>query len=124
MEVALVLPLLLCAVIGVIELGRAFSYSVTLQNAAREGAAYAARSLTATDAAVTQRVCDATGWGESGQCPGLVVVVTRDGADSASVAAEYALHPITALFTRSTGLDPMQLRSSAAFPITRTPVNP
>src|SRR5437899_9028752 len=119
LEVALVLPFLLLIVIGVVELGRAFSYNVTLQNAVREGAAYGARSLTATDASVSQRVCDSTGWSQSGSCTDLVVVVTRNGIDSTIVDATYALHPITALFARATGMDPLQLHASASFPITR-----
>src|SRR5438552_10779005 len=86
-EVALVVPLLLLIVIGATELGRAFSYNVTLQNAVREGAAYGARSLTATDASVSQRVCDSTGWSHSGSCTDLVVVVTRNGVDSTIVDA-------------------------------------
>jgi Flp pilus assembly protein TadG len=123
-EVALVVPLLLVLVIGVVELGRAFSYNVMLQNAVREGAAYAARSLIASDTSVSQRVCDATGWSQSGSCTDLVVVVTRNGIDDAIVDATYVLHPITALFASSTGMDRLQLHASASFPITRTPSVP
>lgn len=42
-EFALVLPLLLLIVFGVLDLGRAFYVSVVLANAAREGARYASR---------------------------------------------------------------------------------
>src|SRR5207244_5394804 len=104
-------------ILGVPELGRAFSYNVTLQNAVREGAAYGARSLTATDASVSQRVCDSTGWSQSGSCTDLVVVVTRNGVDSTIVDATYALHPINALFARATGMETMQQNVSDPIPV-------
>jgi len=42
-EMALVLPLLLLLVLGIIDFGRAFNNYIIITNAAREGARYAAR---------------------------------------------------------------------------------
>jgi Flp pilus assembly protein TadG len=54
-EFALILPLFVLIVIGVFDLGRAFFASITITNAAREGARYG--TLHATD---PQGVCNAT----------------------------------------------------------------
>ena len=43
-ELAIVLPILLIVVAGIVDFGRAFYYQVTLTNAAREGARAAAMS--------------------------------------------------------------------------------
>lgn len=54
-EFALILPLFVLIVIGVFDLGRAFFASITITNAAREGARYG--TLHATD---PQGICNAT----------------------------------------------------------------
>jgi hypothetical protein len=48
-EFALLLPLLILIVFGTVDLGRAFFVSITLSNAAREGARYAVLNYTETD---------------------------------------------------------------------------
>jgi Flp pilus assembly protein TadG len=54
-EVALVLPLLLLIVLGLVDAGRLFSFKVAVTNAAREAGIHAAREPAATLADVCQR---------------------------------------------------------------------
>jgi Flp pilus assembly protein TadG len=61
-EFALILPVLLFMTLGIIDLGRAFVYGVSAQQAAREAARYASRlvvNANVTDASVLQRFIDA-----------------------------------------------------------------
>jgi Flp pilus assembly protein TadG len=54
-EVALMLPVLLLIVIGIVDIGRAFSYKLAVTNAAREAAIHAARNPAVTAADVCAR---------------------------------------------------------------------
>ena len=102
-EAALLLPLLLLFLLGVIDLGRAFTAYVSLANAAREGARYCA--LNPGDAAGTRaRV--------AGELSGLVVAETeavtcpalaRGQAVTVSVASSFTpLTPFVSAFTGGT----------------------
>ncbi len=55
-ELALLLPILLIIVIGILDLGRSFYYYVAITNAAREGARYAAVHPGSGDPAVRTHV--------------------------------------------------------------------
>ncbi len=83
-ELALVVPLLLLLLVGVIEIGRYASYSIVVSNAARAGAQYGAQNLaTAADTAGIQAASlnDATG------AAGLTVTpAQRCGCSNAIVA--------------------------------------
>jgi Flp pilus assembly protein TadG len=114
---------LLVALLGVLEIGRAWSYDLVLQNAAREGAAYASRTRTATASAVTQRVCDETGWSSAGSCTGLTVEFSSDG-DLAAVDATYTLPLITGSMARVVGVSTLTLHAASRFPVMRSSVSP
>jgi Flp pilus assembly protein TadG len=58
-EVALLMPLLLLIVLGVVDVGRAFAVKSAATNAAREAALYAAREPQATADAICQRAMTA-----------------------------------------------------------------
>ncbi|HEV8229865.1 MAG TPA: TadE/TadG family type IV pilus assembly protein [Candidatus Limnocylindria bacterium] len=122
-EVALALPILLVALLGVIEIGRAWSYDLVLQNAAREGAAYASRTRGADPVDVARRVCDETGWSTTGSCPGLTVTLLQDD-DIATVDASYALPLITGSMSRVIGGSTLSIHASTTFPVVRSGVGP
>lgn len=60
-EVALVLPVLLLILAGVLDLGRLYYVTVALTDAAAEGATYAAINPTAPTSAIVARAQDASG---------------------------------------------------------------
>ncbi len=62
-EFAVVLPVLMLMTLGMIDLGRAFTFGVATQQGAREASRYAARlavNANVTDATVLQRLIDAS----------------------------------------------------------------
>ena len=76
-EVALVLPLLLLLVLGMVDVGRIYALKVAVTNAAREAAIYAARDPGATLSGICQRARDEMGAGPAADpCNGTVIVVT------------------------------------------------
>jgi Flp pilus assembly protein TadG len=75
-EIALALPLLLITLLGVVDVGRAYVYTTTVTNAAREAALYASKTPTATLAQVTQRACDETGFTSYGAACATGIAVT------------------------------------------------
>lgn len=90
-EIALALPFLLMMLLGTVDLGRAFYYSIGVSNAA--GAAALAASRAPSDAvsraSVRQRVCDETGWvayGDTGACSSLRAVTVACVANDPNVA--------------------------------------
>lgn len=88
LETALVLPILILLVMGVLDIGRAFNAYVVVMNAAREGARYGiahsgnvdgvkARVLQeTTDTAITVDLADITVAYPNGQAPGNPIQVT------------------------------------------------
>lgn len=82
-EVALIVPLLLIIVLGLVDVGRLFSFKVAVTNAARESAIHAARNPAVTLADVCQRARTELGAGAAGDpCNGAPIFVTclRGGA--------------------------------------------
>ena len=80
-EVALLLPLLLLIVIGMVDIGRTFSFKLAVTNAAREAAIHAARDPAVTLGDVCQRARTELGAG-AGPCNGpIFVTCARGGAD-------------------------------------------
>jgi Flp pilus assembly protein TadG len=76
-EVALVLPLLLFIVLGLVDIGRVFSFKLAVANAAREAAIHAARVPAATRQDVCQRARTELGVGTvADACNGAPVFVT------------------------------------------------
>jgi Flp pilus assembly protein TadG len=76
-EVALLLPLLLLLVLGLVDIGRTFEFKLAVTNAAREAAIHAAREPAATLADVCQRARTELGAGDvSDPCNGAPIFVT------------------------------------------------
>lgn len=105
-EFAILLPLLLLVIAGIVDLGRAFFTEVALTNAAREGARAAAIS-TATPADVQVRA--------QASAPGLTVTTAATlcsgaGGDATVTASNaftwVALGPVFNLFPGSPALPP------------------
>lgn len=125
-EVALSLPLLLLIVIGLADFGRAYYYSIALTNAAREGAAYAARTEGATSSGVAQVACDETGLvAYNAACPAAFQVQYTAPASATwdatyQVTVTYQLELISSyLVNRIFQANPVTLRASASFPLLR-----
>jgi Flp pilus assembly protein TadG len=93
-EFALVLPLLLVLVMGIIDFGRAFQTVVTLTNAAREGARLGATGASASD--IQSRVVSTAGVPISA---GNVTVTNAQGTtgQSVTVRVNYTFQLITPL---------------------------
>lgn len=117
-ELALALPLLLIVLLGTIDGGRAYYFATVLANAAREGANYAARNDDATQAQVTQRVCDETALSSFGQpCSGLTVTCTIVQAD-VSVAVRYDFRLISGYLADVVfRVNPLPMRAVARYPL-------
>jgi Flp pilus assembly protein TadG len=99
-EVALCLPLLLLIVIGIVDIGRMYSYKVAVTNAAREAAFYGARDAqSAKDGptGICQRARNELGAG-TGPCTtsSITVVCLRGGLDCGAAPAVPALFQTTA----------------------------
>lgn len=108
-EMALVLPVLLLIVIGIVEFGRIYSDHLILQNAAREGVRVAA--VGGTDGDVWNRVV--------ASAPGLdpnklTMTVTRDTtAKLVTVALQYPVTWLTGFMANVVGGGTFTLRASA-----------
>ncbi|MHB9145145.1 MAG: TadE/TadG family type IV pilus assembly protein [Symbiobacteriia bacterium] len=100
-EFALVVPLLLLLVIGIMEFGRAYSANLALQNAAREGARLAITG--ATDANITQRVVSSAVGLDSTKLTVTVSPVTRVQGAYVTVTATYQFQYLTPLITNIIG---------------------
>lgn len=116
-EIAITVPLLLLILIGVVDIGRVYHHTIALASGAREGAAYAAMLSAPNDAAIKQRVCDATGFATLGSpCPGLELIGSGVGAGGAD-AYVLVTYDLDLLYGRIVGFaDAVTLRASATFP--------
>jgi Flp pilus assembly protein TadG len=108
-EFAIMLPLLLLVIAGIVDLGRAFFTQVTLTNAAREGARYAVVKSDATVADVQARTLTAA----PGLNPALTAAVTLcagAGTDAKVIASQaftwIALGPAMNLVGGASALPP------------------
>lgn len=122
-ELALILPVLLILAMGTLDVGRVFSGYLSLANAAREGALYAA--LHADDPNLTADVTNnAVNPELNGQIPGSTVVVVSAPAGSlgqgnpvsVSVSATYPL-----ISTAILGWKSLTLKSSATVMVQCSP---
>lgn len=109
-ELALVLPVLLLLVLGIVEFGRLYSDQLILQNAAREGVRVAA--VGGSDSQVRDRVL--------ASAPGLdpnalAVTVTRDTASKlVTVSLQYPVTWLSGFMAGLAGGGTITLRASAA----------
>ena len=117
-EMAIMVPFLVIAMMGFLDLGRAFYYQIALTNAVREAARYAAIPLyqgpypagnisppsptpgpscpTPTDAQICQRViAELQGTGFSASCPGDVAITPDQHTRTTNYAANTTQYPIT-----------------------------
>ena len=100
-EFALVVPILLLLVLGIMEFGRAYSSNLALQNAVREGARLAITG--ATDAQVVQRVKDSAPTLDTTQLTVTVSPATRRQGDNVSITATYNFKYITPIIQNISG---------------------
>ena len=94
-EVALMVPVLLLIVLGLVDVGRAFSFKLAVTNAAREAAIHAARNPAVTFADVCQRARTELGAGTvADPCNSQPIVVTcvrgGDVCDAGMDAPDYS----------------------------------
>lgn len=122
-EVALTVPLLLLVAIGLADFGRGYYYSISITNAAREAAAFAARDSDVTAAEVAQVACDETGLVPYGDpCPAQLAVTyspaaSADWDESVTVTVTYDVELISRyLVGRVIDTDELQVRATARFP--------
>uniref|UniRef100_A0A7C1J7Q0 Pilus assembly protein n=1 Tax=Ammonifex degensii TaxID=42838 RepID=A0A7C1J7Q0_9THEO len=111
-ELALVLPVLILILFGIMEFGRLFSAYLVITNAAREGARLAA--VGGDDAAVVARVVDAAG---SLDRTALSVTVEPPASDrfsgtQARVTVSYSVYLLTPVLT-GVAPNPFPLRAQA-----------
>jgi Flp pilus assembly protein TadG len=117
-ELALSLPLLLVLLLGLADGARAYYFAGVVANAAHEGANYAARNGSATNAQVTQRACDASGLVSFGTpCPGFAATCTFSNGD-ATVEVRYNFSLITTSLAQAAfKVDPITIRAAARLPV-------
>lgn len=119
MELALVAPILLLLVVGIVELGRLVSLRITVDSAAREGAYLAATRLAGDTSDQEIREAASRETSGSGILPDAVhVTVAYPSPDIVQVTARspYApLVPLPPLFRES---GPIWVSAAVAFPIT------
>ncbi|MGC9361191.1 MAG: TadE/TadG family type IV pilus assembly protein [Anaerolineae bacterium] len=109
-EAALAVPLLILLLIGVADLGRAFQVHITLLNAAREGARYAARD--SDPVAITQRVVAEAALSRVALDPGMVSIVHAGAGNPVEVRVAY---PYNLFVGHYIGLDALTIRAQATF---------
>ncbi|MDP9265333.1 MAG: pilus assembly protein [Chloroflexota bacterium] len=123
-ELAISLPVLLLIVLGLADVGRAFYYTSAIANAAREGAIFASRQATASDAAVAQHACNETGFAAYGTACPSELIVTRTCSTACATAGDvtvqvtYDLTLMTAYAAQNIlHADPIRLRAASTFPV-------
>jgi Flp pilus assembly protein TadG len=97
-EFALILPVMLVLLLGMIDLGRAFVFGVAVQNGAREAARLGAKSYldpTMSDAQILQRLIDASS-------PALIGCRAVSGAQPVDGCSTWTLS-VSPSVSRSTG---------------------
>ena len=142
-EVALMLPVLLLIVLGIVDITRVYSFKSAATNAAREAAIYAARDPQATADQVCQRARDELGagtpatpstacaapditvdcareqvpCGSDGTIPGPLFQTAGASGGDVTVRVTYRINLITSyLVTRVFALDPVTVTGAAFFP--------
>ncbi len=119
-EIALALPLVLVALLGLVDVGRSYVYTTALTNAAREAALYAATTPTATLAQVTQRACNETGFSDYGASCATGITVTCSACPSSgsdvTVSVNYQFDLVSGyLFQHLMGRSSLTAHGSATF---------
>jgi Flp pilus assembly protein TadG len=112
-ELALVLPICLWLLLGIIDFGRIYFFHVAATNAAREGARYWASNTTATLAQVQARV-------QAEASPSVTLAsgnITRSNptADQYEVDVQYSFTPFTPMVSNLVG-SPLTFTVRAVMP--------
>jgi TadE-like protein len=115
-EMAIVLPLLLMLLLGIIEFGRVFNVQISLSQAAREGARHAAVHFDDADLDVEEAAL-----GAAPSLDGLPVEVDDD-ADACAAGAEVRVTTTVALDSLTGLFDAELLGMPVIFPIELTGV--
>lgn len=114
-EFALVVPLIVLMLVGIVEFGRGMNAFVTLSEAAREGAR-AGIYTTATDVAIRTAVRSQTA-ATLGQIPDADIAISpgepRTSGDRLSVTVNYDFVPATPIFSTILGGGVLNLRAQA-----------
>lgn len=113
-ELALVLPIFLWILLGVVDFGRAYSFSVAATNAAREGARYWASNPAATSTAVKTRV-------QNEAAPQVTIdaariTLTTPSVEEVRVQVQYAFEPLTPLIGTLWGGGSLWVTTQAQMP--------
>ena len=120
-EMALVLPLLMMFLMGVLDFGRAYYSYVTLTNAAREGARFASRfpyqgNEEVIGALVAQRVVQEPGLSNI-PTDQIIVSSTGLGSPKGSPVTVAAALPFDTFVGQMFGFQPLQIRTEATMRI-------
>ena len=115
-EFALVLPLLILILLGILDLGRAFSAYIVITNAARDGAYYGTMHPTETSAIIQRVLTEANGSGTS--VTAADVSVSTTGAVGTPIRVTVT-HDFALLTSFLPGLTSLHLTSKAEMMIVR-----
>lgn len=113
-ETALILPVILLILLGIMEFGRLFSNYLIVSNASREGARYAALGKSDTQIqSVIEDLFVSTGLCESGSFGSVATITKGTYADSVEIKVEYNYNVITPIVgPLISGGNPIKLTSA------------
>jgi hypothetical protein len=123
-EAAITLPILLLLVLGIADLGRFAYYAISVANASREAAHFAATVPKAGGAEVQARACAEMALDGSECASVLTVECERGGGDcdsvrtpgDARVRIRFSFSLLTGFMADRVGMNPIPLRSESTFP--------
>ena len=114
-ELALVLPFALWILLGVIDFGRVYYFSIAATNAAREGARYWASNPTASASTVRTRVQNEAAPQVS--IESSKITLTNPTSDQVRVQVQYSFQPITPLVSTVWGGGALLVTTQAQMPV-------
>ena len=113
------MPVLLLLLLGTIDIGRAFYYTVELRNAVREGAGYGAHFPSDTSGMTSRALAHGVPAGTTATAGCTGVCTASNGVSSGlgvvTVSANYTFTPITTSFLQAWfGLKPFTIGASSS----------
>lgn len=115
-EMALLLPLLILIVMGVLDLGRAFNAHIVVMNAAREGARYGVAHA-GNDAAIKDRVLqEVTGTGVTVDAGGIAIEYPN-GASAGNPIRVTVTHDFQVIAALVLGMETIPVSATAEMEI-------
>ena len=112
-EVALCLPILLLIVIGIVDIGRIYSYKVAVTNAAREAAFYAATDAQSTSSSICERAITEFTQGSVADC----ALVAPSDPDFDSLSETWRSPTLATVTVTCTRAPAVACGSESAFPV-------